>query len=329
MSDDSALRHCPVSRHILRKPAVLSLMPNNRSIHLVECPFCGDFVIERWLLFPLNALLEVPNEPSRLSRKQVVLSHALRRMDVGDDRSLLTRELIDRILREDRLPSLLQQQDNLLIWLEKETDVDGRYQIDFDGVGGIIGSSSRGTFIRVLEEMVNRGLLVGDGAVVGLSYGGLERLEELRRTTASGFDAFIAMKFNDPTLDDLVDNYLRPAVLQTGFHLFRVNDRPEAGLIDAKLRNDIRQARFVIVDETHANLGAYWEAGYAEGLGKPVIYTCEKSVFDGTSKDGQAPHFDTNHHTTILWEKGAFPQAAEKLKQTIRFTIPEARQRDE
>ena len=30
---------------------------------------------------------------------------------------------------------------------------------------------------------------------------------------------------------------------------------------------------------THGDPGAYWEAGFAEGLGKPVIYTCEKDDF--------------------------------------------------
>ena len=38
----------------------------------------------------------------------------------------------------------------------------------------------------------------------------------------------------------------------------------------------VRDAAFVISDLTHDNSGAYWEAGYAEGLGKPVIYICEE-----------------------------------------------------
>ena len=42
----------------------------------------------------------------------------------------------------------------------------------------------------------------------------------------------------------------------------------------------IRDAKFVIVDLTHDNHGAYWEAGYAEGLGKPVIYVCKKDKFE-------------------------------------------------
>ncbi|HTR13660.1 MAG TPA: hypothetical protein VMI72_10535, partial [Roseiarcus sp.] len=99
----------------------------------------------------------------------------------------------------------------------------------------------------------------------------------------------------------------------------------EAGLIDARLRNEIRNCRFLIADLSHANAGSYWEAGYAEGLGKRVIYTCEQSVFDGKAVTPK-PHFDTNHHLTIIWDETNPQSAAKRLIETIRFTIPEARQ---
>jgi len=73
-----------------------------------------------------------------------------------------------------------------------------------------------------------------------------------------------------------------------------------------------------IVDLTHGNQGAYWEAGYAEGLGKPVIYTCDEAKFEEMS------HFDTNHHLHVLWGENAMEVAMEKLKATIRATIREA-----
>jgi nucleoside 2-deoxyribosyltransferase len=136
------------------------------------------------------------------------------------------------------------------------------------------------------------------------------------------------MKFGEPVLDNIIDNYFRRAVTDTGFQLFRLDDKPEAGLIDARLRNEIRNCRFLIADLSHANAGSYWEAGYAEGLGKPVIYTCEKSVFDGDSKTAR-PHFDANHHLTVVWEVGNPQFAASRLKETIRYTVPEAKQTDQ
>jgi nucleoside 2-deoxyribosyltransferase len=61
-----------------------------------------------------------------------------------------------------------------------------------------------------------------------------------------------------------------------GFKLTRLDDDPKAGIIDDRLRVEIRTSRFLIADLTHENRGAYWEAGFAEGDGKPVIYTCRK-----------------------------------------------------
>ena len=99
-----------------------------------------------------------------------------------------------------------------------------------------------------------------------------------------------------------------------------LSDEPRAGLIDNRLRVEIQAARFLISDLTHDNSGAYWEAGYAEGLGKPVIYTCRKDVFEGE----RGTHFDTNHLLTVPWSEGELPEAMEVLKASIRATIPEA-----
>ena len=128
----------------------------------------------------------------------------------------------------------------------------------------------------------------------------------------------MAMKFGEPDLDAFLSDHLRPAVKATGFELRRLDDTPKAGLIDDRPRVEIQACRFLIADLTHANNGAYWEAGYAEGLGKPVIYTCKRSEF------AKASHFDTNHHLTVLWEPDQLAEAAKSLTNTIRATIPEA-----
>ena len=132
------------------------------------------------------------------------------------------------------------------------------------------------------------------------------------------------MKFGDEDLDNLLETILKPSVKQAGFELLNLNDRPRAGLIDDRMRVEIQASDFLVADLTHDNFGAYWEAGYAEGLGKPVIYICEKNKFEA-----QKTHFDTNHHLTIIWDKTSPKEAGEKLKATIRATLPQfAKQED-
>jgi hypothetical protein len=107
--------------------------------------------------------------------------------------------------------------------------------------------------------------------------------------------------------------------------LRKMQSKPRAGLIDDRLRVEIRNARFLIADLTDDNEGAYWEAGFAEGLSKPVIFICEKTKFKK-----KKTHFDTNHHLTVKWDKDSPQDAAEELKATIRATLPdEARMTDD
>ena len=149
-----------------------------------------------------------------------------------------------------------------------------------------------------------------------MKFDGWERFEKLNNESIQSRTAFMAMKFGDAELNRVVEEVFRPAVAATGFQLQVLTDVPRAGLIDDRLRVEIRRSRFLIADITHQNLGAYWEAGFAEGLGKSVIYTCKKEVFDSG-----ASHFDTNHHLTVLWHADV-TLVAEELKAIIRATLP-------
>jgi hypothetical protein len=75
---------------------------------------------------------------------------------------------------------------------------------------------------------------------------------------------------------------------------------------------EIRRSK-LFSELTGGNQGAYWEAGFAEGLSRPVIYTCEKKT---------DIHFDTNHCQTVFWEEDKLDEAMDELKATIRNAFP-------
>ena len=60
----------------------------------------------------------------------------------------------------------------------------------------------------------------------------------------------------------------------------------------------------------YAQNGAYFEEGYAMGLGKPVIQLCKKGV---------QFHFDIAQKNTIMWETEN--EIPEKLCNRIKATI--------
>jgi hypothetical protein len=198
--------------------------------------------------------------------------------------------------------------------------------VDGNGNRAVIGAESAEGFNLVVNHLVESDLLkapvIRDAKGFShyqamLSVKGWEHVEKLRRENPSSRLAFMAMEFGNVTLDRVFLEALKPAAVATGFDLRRLDEKPRAGLIDDRLRVEIRNARFLVADLTNENPGAYWEAGFAEGLARPVIYTCEKSKFAK-----EKTHFDTNHHLTIIWDINDLASAAEKLKATIRATLP-------
>lgn len=194
-----------------------------------------------------------------------------------------------------------------------------------------IGAPSEELADGLLEELYDRGLvkmrmpprsLRNETTFfnVDLSLAGWEQYDAGRRGQLDGNYGFIAMQFGDPDLDLFVKDVVKPTVKKdTGYDLVNMNDVARAGVIDNIMRIQIEGATFVIADLTHDNSGAYWEAGYAEGLGKPVIYICEKEKFE-TEKT----HFDTNHCTTIPWARNDDEVFCQKLTATILRSLDQS-----
>ena len=160
-------------------------------------------------------------------------------------------------------------------------------------------------------------------AITRLTFSGWERLDQLQRQSVESRFAFMAMDYNNGAVDRAFATFV-DAVDKTGFELRRLDQKPKAGLIDLRMRVEIRGAKFLVADLTDENRGSYWEAGFAEGLGKKVYYTCEQTKFDNVKT-----HFDTEHLLTIRWSDRNFAAAVDELKSAIRNDFPiEAKQSD-
>jgi hypothetical protein len=189
-------------------------------------------------------------------------------------------------------------------------------------IGGI--GNDKGIAFYAVRQLEQLGLVDSSSAisVVGgnLTFQGWQEFDRLKHEIVESRRAFMAMPFNISKLDHIYESCFRPAVKATGFQLYRIDEKPPAGSIDNRLRVEIRRSRFLIADLTEDNAGAYWEAGFAEGLGRPVIYTCE---------NGHRTHFDTRQQQTIFWTEDKLDEAAQRLKNTIRATLPSEAELDD
>lgn len=311
---------CPICEtELSEKPVYAGVGDKTR----YSCKRCGSFVLTGTLVQTLpHTLISVPNASAKLS-------HALRRAQEVNTEVEFSTSTIDAVLKRP-LPNPKEQADLLIRWIAQNIGGPGeKIHLHFSTHAGIVGAISVDGFALILRHLFDADLLTGPTgqeamifrgeAKATLSFDGWLYYETLEKGGMSYSKAFMAMEFGKEDLIRMLEDVFKPAVLQAGFELYKLDDQPKAGLIDDRLRVEIQGSDFLIADLTHRNPGAYWEAGYAEGLGKPVIYTCEKSCFENESTK---PHFDTNHHLTIIWEEANSDVAASNLKATIRATLP-------
>lgn len=170
--------------------------------------------------------------------------------------------------------------------------------------------------IFLLNYLGQRGLIENTGRndeIKGctLTVEGYARLDEIRENDTDSSKAFVAMWF-DNSMNDAWKQGFGPAICDAGYEPFRVDKKEHINRIDDEIIAEIRRARFVVADFTHGDDGArggvYYEAGFARGLGIPVIFTCLDKVFGNI-------HFDTRQFNHIVWKH------PEELRAMLRNRI--------
>ena len=130
-----------------------------------------------------------------------------------------------------------------------------------------------------------------DGVKLTLMPKGYGRIEELQKNISNGQNAFVAMKFGEDTLP--LREAIRKGISNAGYNAVFIDEVEHINFITPELLKHIRDSKFVVVDLTHQNNGAYFEEGYAMGLNMPVIQLC---------RDGVQLHFDIAQKNTIMWK---------------------------
>lgn len=206
---------------------------------------------------------------------------------------------------------------NLLMrWFERNSPHAGTYVREPGAEVAPLVDATNAAELKFLETtLVEQGLLkVPDGVSFWITAKGWEYLAP---STPSGVPGtcFVAMSF-DQSLNAAFDDGLRPAIEDDcGFKVIRVDRVHHNENINDKIIADLRGAQFVVADFSLHKAGVYFEAGFALGLGRIVIWTCRKSDFDEA-------HFDTRPYNHIIWSSPG--ELREKVAARIRATVPGA-----
>jgi len=288
---------------VCHNSALLFDLPDRDAI-AVYCPVCGEYII---------AISAAEMEPLIESERAHLLSAATR--SAAERGSFLTINVdnLDLLIDTARKPKhILDYIDALL-----------RYASQF-GFGKIIQLDEFDYSLLTCKDNLEVSYIIGAatdyGFVEHVAMGGVfevkprgwERLAEIEQNSIKSDQAFVAMWFGDEVKSAYLEG-IKPALQATGFSPLRIDESHHNDKIDDRIISEIRRSGLLIADFTAHRGGVYFEAGFAMGLGIPVIWTCHNDDIGGA-------HFDTRQYNHITWETPA--ELCKKLEDRIRATIP-------
>lgn len=136
---------------------------------------------------------------------------------------------------------------------------------------------------------------------------GADRLDATGLGGADTRQAFVAMWFDD-SMNEAYLQGIAPAIRDAGYEPLRIDQKEHANKVDDEIIAEIRRSRFIVADFTSAVAqidgrqvaiargGVYYEAGFAQGLNIPVIWTVNAACIDFV-------HFDTRQYSHIVWNE--------------------------
>lgn len=125
------------------------------------------------------------------------------------------------------------------------------------------------------------------------------------------------IKFNptlwfNSSLEHTYEKAIKPAIQANGYKAIRIDKEHYNEKIDDQILSEIRECKFIVADFTGQRQSVYFEAGYALGQKKTVIWTCKQDDIENC-------HFDTRQYNHIVW--GDLEEFRQNLENRITATI--------
>ncbi|MHB8069404.1 MAG: hypothetical protein ACYDIC_16050 [Desulfobaccales bacterium] len=192
-----------------------------------------------------------------------------------------------------------EKQIILLQNIERKTKYPGqRVELSLKYDSPLAWASNDEEFLYYIISLQDRGLIINNMTSglchVTITANGWDYREKLERHIEERTQAFVAMSFSED-LKSVWEGPIYNAITKAGYKPYRVDAEPHIDRIDVKIISEIKNSRFIVADITEQKRGVYFEAGYALGMGLPVIWCVRKD-------DLENAHFDTRQYNHIVWE---------------------------
>ncbi len=161
-----------------------------------------------------------------------------------------------------------------------------------------------------MQGWLSKGRSEGD---VVIAPEGWQEITRLQQANVGSRVGFVAMRFTGE-FQPLFNQGIEPGIRAAGYESFRVDRKEHNNRIDDEIIASIKQSRFLIADFAECRGGIYFEAGFAMGLGLPVIWLTRADQLDNV-------HFDNRQYNFITWCDGEWDELIKRLRFRIEATI--------
>jgi len=295
------MNNCPVC---LREDGFRSERVSEPDVFEIHCPLCGTYRID--------GTTAATNLGSFEPRYQ--LSGIIRNRFVRGEKVQLHSAVLENIFSSVNIPDDPFGKIDLLLEhiALREPRIDNYAHFDPNLDFPLLYAQDYNEFLFYSKHAGELGYIEKMNLLFRLSLEGWRRLAELKERKRISSQAFVAMWF-DNSLDLAWKEGFEPALTQTGFKPIRIDLQEHNEKICDRIIAEVRKSGLLVADFTGQRGGVYFEAGFAMGLGIPVIWTCREDHI-------KELHFDTRQYNHICWNSPE--DLHRRLVNRIEATIP-------
>lgn len=274
---------------------------------VVECPVCGKYEPSEYFL------TKNIGSHGRFPDKHLY-SGALREnyekgiiFKLNDERELLDSVVIPK--------NPLEAIDKIMLHLAKKSRFsNGIVQLTENAysLGYAKHDNEFVYFLDLARQLDYLSSRFGSNKTCQITATGWKHIDEISKLQPDSNQAFVAMWFHND-LKYAWETGLKPALEKSGYVPIRLDRTEYNEKIDDQIIAEIRKSGLLVADFTGQSNGVYFEAGFALGLGIPVIWTCRDT-------DVEKLHFDTRQYNHIVWNNA--DDLKVKLINRIEATLP-------
>lgn len=289
------LNECPVCT--LAEGQSFPVSIDIRDTFHVKCERCGPFSIARTAVITRSEKIKKPilsawirqkaiegvSPPEFDSKSLDLVLKNLPKYSPVEKQALLLRGIMKNTQHPGSKVSVFSEIDFPLAWAENKDELN--YYIKALQERGLIGINTEGLSDNVIDEFPFE---------VWITPAGWEYLEKHDLQPLLPDQVFIAMSFSKE-MDNAWKLGIAQAISDAGYRPYRVDEKPHNEWIDAKIITEIKNSRFIVADTTEQKPGVYYEAGFAQGLNKQVLWCVRED-------DLKNVHFDTRQIAHVVWK---------------------------